>query len=100
VQIIRDSQNTFLFINIAKVEPQRNLLYVRGQVPGPAGQFVYLRDAYCCSRDEKATWGLPFPTFVGDPASLPTTVFKTPKDPYRSFSEETDYFPIEWKKGD
>lgn len=71
-------------------------MYVRGQVPGPAGKFVYLRDAICVPRERKADWGLPFPTFLGDPAALPVTVFKFPRDPYRPFVEEADYFPIEW----
>lgn len=92
----RTVHNCLLF----KVEPQRNLLYVRGQVPGPAGQFVYLRDATSKSIAEKAEWGLPFPTFLGNPSELPATVYKSPRDPYRPFVEEADYFPIEWKKGD
>jgi ribosomal protein L3 len=33
-----------------QVDPERNLLYVRGQVPGPAGGYVYVRDAFRCVR--------------------------------------------------
>ncbi len=81
---------------LVQVDPQRNLLYVRGQIPGPAGEFVYLRDAISIQRAVKSDWGLPFPTFLGDPASLPASLYKSPKDPYRPYAEEADYFPIEW----
>lgn len=30
----------------AQVDTNRNLVYVRGQVPGPSGRMVLLRDAY------------------------------------------------------
>ena len=83
-----------------QVDPQRNLLYIRGQVPGPAGEFVFLRDAMGVKREDKAAWGLPFPTFLGDTSRLPVGLFKTPKDPYRPFAEEADYFPITWSKSD
>ena len=76
-------------------------MYIRGQVPGPAGSFVYLRDAYNTTPEFRANWGLPFPTYVSgttgstaDTAALPVTVWRNPKDPYRMYSEETDYFPI------
>jgi len=29
-----------------QVDTERNLLYIRGQVPGPAGRMVLLRDAF------------------------------------------------------
>lgn len=29
-----------------QVDPARNLLFVRGQVPGPQGSFVCIRDAF------------------------------------------------------
>ena len=82
------------------MDPQRNLLYVRGQVPGPAGEFVFLRDAISIPQDVKVSWGLPFPTFLGDPKTLPLSIYKNPKDPYRPYVEEADYFPITWSKGD
>lgn len=83
-----------------QVDPARNLLYVRGQVPGPSGRFVYLRDAFNVTHEFRSKWGVPFPTYVGDPAVLPVSVYRSEKDPYRMYREETDYFPIEWKKGE
>ncbi len=78
-----------------QIDPQRHLVYVRGQVPGPAGSFVYLRDAYNTTPEFRAAWGLPFPTSTEkDLASLPVTVWRNTKDPYRMYTEETDYFPI------
>jgi hypothetical protein len=48
-------------------------------------------------RDKKAAWGLPFPTFLGELSdSKHVTVCKSPKDPYRPYAEEADYFPIKW----
>lgn len=49
------------------MDPQRNLLYVRGQVPGHAGNFVEVKDAIRAAAQLDA----PFPTFVGAPADLP-----------------------------
>ena len=77
-----------------QIDPQRHLVYVRGQVPGPAGSFVYLRDAYNTTPEFRAAWGLPFPTCAEETAGLPVTVWRNAKDPYRMFTEETDYFPI------
>ena len=45
-----------------QVDAARNLVYVRGQVPGPAGSYVLLRDAFRWPWAERAACALPFPT--------------------------------------
>lgn len=70
-----------------QVDPQRNLLYVRGQVPGPAGSFVLVRDAFRWRWTERQAVGLPFPTHIptGQEEELSAVeVAKRDKsDPYR-----------------
>lgn len=83
-----------------QVDSSRNLLYVRGQVPGPVGRFVYLRDAVRNTHEFRSKFAIPFPSFCGDAATAPVVVFKSSKDPYLMYRSETDYFPINWKKGD
>ncbi len=94
----------------------RNLVYVRGQVPGPKGRSVYLRDSRRTTPRVRATWGLPFPTHVPSPEELAAApapgdvtatpdagavaVYRNPTDPYLMYVKETDYFPITWKKGE
>eukprot|EP00798_Chlamydomonas_sp_ICE-L_P018535 gene18535-25041_t len=56
---------------VYKVDPQRHVLYIRGQVPGPAGSMVYLRDAFNVKPDTRKKWEMPFPTFLGDPSATP-----------------------------
>ncbi|KAG2489376.1 hypothetical protein HYH03_012206 [Edaphochlamys debaryana] len=103
---------------VYKVDASRNLVYVRGQVPGPAGRSVFLRDSRLANSALRATWGVPFPTHIPSPeaaaaepapgdvtAALPDPasvgVYRNPADPYRMYREETDYFQgITWKKGD
>ncbi|GAX85735.1 hypothetical protein CEUSTIGMA_g13150.t1 [Chlamydomonas eustigma] len=95
-----DERRTVHNCLLYKVDAARNLLFVRGQIPGPAGEFVYIRDAISVPKTKKATWGLPFPTYLGELSNLHATLYKSPKDPYRPYAEEADYFPIKWKKGD
>jgi large subunit ribosomal protein L3 len=55
-----------------QVDPQRNLLYVRGMVPGHRGNFVYVKDAYAyrAGKRKHPTNALrPFPTFIGEEAA-------------------------------
>ena len=86
---------------VFKVDPARNLVYVKGQVPGTMGQFIHLRDARNVQRDERMTWPLPFPTFLNDPLKSTPTVYTFPRDPYRAYKEEgADYFGVKWSKGE
>lgn len=112
-----------------QVDATRNLVYVRGQVPGPVGKSVLLRDGRLAQHAIRATWGLPFPTHlppapalalpagavgeaaaaaaeaaVAEPGREPgeegVSVYRNPKDPYRMYREDgLDYQPIPWKKG-
>eukprot|EP00899_Mesostigma_viride_P017451 jgi/Mesvir1/25707/Mv01901-RA.1 len=55
-------------LQVYKVDPARNLVYVRGPVPGPNGSMVQVYDAvrkYQWSLDK----ALPYPTFVADPGA-------------------------------
>ncbi|KAJ4757271.1 50S ribosomal protein L3 [Rhynchospora pubera] len=53
-------QTTVKNVWIYKIEPARNLMWVKGQVPGPEGSFVFIKDA-CYKKPDKSL--LPFPTF-------------------------------------
>lgn len=65
-----------------QVDPERNLLYVRGQVPGPQGSFVLVRDAFRWKWAQRQAAELPFPTHMG--ATPPVAVAKRDgADPYR-----------------
>ena len=67
---------------LLQVDPERNLLYVRGQVPGPQGSFVLVRDAFRWKWAARQAAELPFPTHIGAPP--PVTVAKRDgPDPYR-----------------
>ncbi|XP_024361706.2 large ribosomal subunit protein uL3m [Physcomitrium patens] len=48
---------------IYKIEPERDLIWVRGQVPGHKGNFVYIRDAFYKKPDFSV---VPFPTYAPD----------------------------------
>ncbi|GAQ83901.1 Mitochondrial ribosomal protein L3 precursor [Klebsormidium nitens] len=69
---------------IYKVDPARDLIYVRGQVPGHKGNFVFIRDALRKKPDTEVT---PFPTFFAPPdedlsAVTPMTAPAPDIDPY------------------
>lgn len=49
---------------VYKIDPARNLMWVRGQVPGHAGNFVFVKDAFQKRPDLSLT---PFPTYFPDP---------------------------------
>lgn len=46
-----------------QVDPERNLLYVKGQVPGHKGNFVHVKDAVMKTFQQQPV--RPFPTFLG-----------------------------------
>ena len=73
----RTVQSVFLY----KVDPSRNLLYVKGQVPGKPGNFLRVKDAL-----RKPPEWAPFPAwgFEGNP-EMPMDVSVAPmKDPFMS----------------
>jgi len=69
------------------VDPARNLIYIRGQVPGHSGNFVYVKDAI---KRPPSPELVPFPTFVlpegVDWATMKEVAAKDPKDPYHQFA--------------
>jgi len=80
----KTTQNLF----VLKVDAARDLVYVRGAVPGNAGVFVRIVDAV---KGPFAPSPLPIPTFTGDtkgeavfaPMSLTDSgIFTAPDDPY------------------
>lgn len=95
-----DERRTVRHCLVYKVDPARNLVYIRGQVPGPAGQVVLLKDTKM-PHERRTPLALPFPTHIPQPGQeVGLTVAKATKDPYKPFSEETDYFEVNWKKSD
>ena len=49
-------------VRIFKIDPQRQLLYVKGQIPGPVGSYVYACDAH--KKPFAPENPPPFPTFI------------------------------------
>jgi large subunit ribosomal protein L3 len=89
------------------VDPQRNLLYVRGQVPGPAGGFLFIRDAFRWHWAQRAAAGLPFPTALPVPggegamggASGVVVAKRDGPDPYERFRSDVGEYAegADWK---
>lgn len=50
---------------LCRVDPVRNLMWIKGSLHGPQGGFVMVRDARRKRSDELDK--LPFPTRIGDP---------------------------------
>ena len=65
-----------------RVDPARNLLWVRGQVPGHKGNFVLVRDAAKKTLEQQPP--RPVPTHIGEAAVAVAP--KGERDPYE-FSE-------------
>jgi hypothetical protein len=72
-----------LLLLLLQVDPARNLLFVRGQVPGPQGSFVYIRDAFRWQWAERQAAALPFPTFIGEALPDVEVARSDKQDPYR-----------------
>lgn len=53
-------QRTVKNVWVYKIDPARNLMWVRGQVPGNEGNFVFIKDAWYKKPDISL---LPFPTY-------------------------------------
>ncbi|CAN6551132.1 unnamed protein product [Malus baccata var. baccata] len=64
-------QRTVKNVWVYKIDPARNLMWVKGQVPGAEGNFVFIRDAFYKKPDVSS---LPFPTYFApedeDPSKL------------------------------
>ncbi|KAI3469210.1 hypothetical protein Pfo_025873 [Paulownia fortunei] len=62
-------QRTVKNVWIYKIDPARNLLWVKGQVPGATGNFVFIKDAVYRKPDISL---LPFPTYFAPEDEDPT----------------------------
>ncbi|KAF8045889.1 hypothetical protein N665_4251s0002 [Sinapis alba] len=62
-------QRTVKNVWVYKIDPDRNLIWVRGQVPGAEGNFVFINNA-CYKKPDISK--LPFPTYLAaeDPSEL------------------------------
>ncbi|CAH8366675.1 unnamed protein product [Eruca vesicaria subsp. sativa] len=64
-------QRTVKNVWVYKIDPARNLIWVKGQVPGAEGNFVFIKDAVYKKPDISK---LPFPTYLAtedeDPSEL------------------------------
>ncbi|XP_022947107.1 50S ribosomal protein L3-2, chloroplastic [Cucurbita moschata] len=56
-------QRTVKNVWVYKIDPARNLMWVRGQVPGAEGNFVFIKDAFYKKPDKSI---LPFPTYFAN----------------------------------
>jgi len=54
-------------LTVYKIDEWRDLIYLKGAVPGPAGSFVFVRDSN--KRKPSEALPLPTPTFGGAPGS-------------------------------
>jgi len=50
---------------MCRVDPVRNLMWIKGSIHGPQGAFVMVRDAR--RKRQYEVEQLPFPTRIGDP---------------------------------
>jgi len=63
-----NKRRTMLNLRVFKVDPEHNLLYLKGTVAGGTGSIVKLRDAKVLQKGKRIDTPLPFPTFLlGDP---------------------------------
>ena len=65
---------------MVQIDPARNLLYVRGQVPGHKGNFVMVKDAVMKQAHHQPQ--LPFPSYMGDSPPEVLTAPASQKDPF------------------
>lgn len=64
-------QRTVKNVWVYKIDPTRNLMWVRGQVPGAEGNFVFIKDAVYKKPDASI---LPFPTYFPAEDEDPTVL--------------------------
>ncbi|KDP28009.1 hypothetical protein JCGZ_19089 [Jatropha curcas] len=74
-------QRTVKNVWVYKIDPARNLMWVRGQVPGAEGNFVFIKDAVYKKPDVSM---LPFPTYFAaeDETSEPLVAELGEIDPF------------------
>ena len=59
---------TMLSQRVVRIDHEKSLLYVRGNVPGPTGGLVKVRDAV--KKIDKQVWDLQYPTRLEEPSEL------------------------------
>lgn len=69
-------QRTQQGLQILRIDPQKDLLYVKGHVPGNRGAFVYVKD--CLKRPEYPS-SPPFPSFVPEEGAEASAILFAPK---------------------
>ncbi|KAL2459388.1 50S ribosomal protein L3-2 [Forsythia ovata] len=77
-------QRTVKNVWVYKIDPARNLMWVKGQVPGAKGNFVFIKDAVYEKPDISL---LPFPTYFA-----PEDEDSTKLEPYVADLGDTDPF--------
>ncbi|KAG9132943.1 hypothetical protein Leryth_026225 [Lithospermum erythrorhizon] len=80
------AQRTVKNVWVYKIDPARNLMWVRGQVPGATGNFVFLKDAFYKKPDPSL---LPFPTYFAPENENPEEL-----EPIVADLGETDPFMV------
>lgn len=75
-------------LQVLKIDPHENLIYISGSVPGNKGDYIRIRDAIrklergkCFPKD----CSVPFPTFMGNVAELPAEML--PPEPLEEEKE-------------
>ena len=81
-----NKRRTAFSLLVYKVDPEHNLLYLKGSVPGHKGSTLRIKDAFKLSRRKRAEMSRgPFPTFLvgdeGDDDVTPTVAPPTSYDP-------------------
>lgn len=75
-----NKRRTVQSVWVYKVDPVRNLIYVRGQVPGHKGNFVLVKDAVMKQQHQQPE--RPFPTYLGPSLTDVLTAPTSMKDPF------------------
>lgn len=75
-----NKRRTVQSVWVYKVDPVRNLLYVRGQVPGHKGNFVLIKDAVMKQSSQQPE--RPFPTYLGPTLTDVLTAPASAKNPF------------------
>jgi len=83
-----NKNRTVFSMQVYKVDPEHNLVYLKGSVPGKTGGVVRVKDTKRGRKVFQAKYGLqatpPFPTFLpGDPAAEQLVVAAPEADPLR-----------------
>ena len=76
----------------------RSLLYIKGNVPGPAGGLIKLRDAV--KKCDRQVWDLSYPTNLVAPSEPVETWDGGKEDPNEIFYHENDVVESARKGGD